>query len=474
MAKVPLKKFTEFASKLLPHEVAYLQRIQRFEDPDNSAILDSLFYNSRHPLSPRPYDLSIDKRKYSKLKKWIRERLHRIDVDRALRYIQDTEYKILTDTIGPKEEEQLTEKMSQCSSNDFHFLRFYELIERYSHYLLVRMRYPQHDKTQDFVSKFQSKYTYAQKVSRQLYQVTQDIVEQYRTGRKESKQWEPMLRNYYFDTSLDGLNRYTAMVRITFIHINYRDFDGLEPIFEHMDELLQEGKIYSRNILANYYSNRVILHSRLEEWSRAERYGYLSIKHKNNDHLQYVNTLVGILLRQNKNKAALELMREALPFLKDTKSSHNRSGFASFYIHTLQLNHRPQEAERYANSFLRVYDREIFQHRWHTFFSFYFETLSHMRKWDRMIQLSDHYDLLKRDEDYKDKAGYLPTINWYYQIALFSMGQMTDEDLKEGLYSAAQSCLDNPGKRSLLKKLVKKIEPFAPKALTHLYYHNLR
>ncbi len=474
MAKVPLKKFTAFASALLPHEVAYLQRVQRFEDPDNIAILDRLFHNARHPRKPKPFDQAIDKRKYSKLKKWIQDHLHRIDVDRELRYIQDTEYKILTDTIGPKEEEELTEKMARCSSNDFHFLRFYELIERYSHYLLVRMRYPQHDITKEFVSEFQSKYNYAQKVFRQLYQVTQDIVEQYRTGRKESKQWEPMLRNYYFDTSLDGLSRYTAMVRITFIHINYRDFDGLEPIFEHMDELLQEGKIYSRNILANYYSNRVILHSRLEEWSKAERYGYLSIKHKNNDHLQYVNTLVGILLRQGKYKMALEVMREALPFLKQTKSSHNRSGFASFYIHTLQLNNRPQEAERYAKSFLRVYDREIFEHRWHTFFSFYFETLSNMRKWNRIVHLTEHYDLMKRDEDYKNKAGYLPTINWYYQIALFSLGQTKEEELKEGLFTAAKDCFEQSQKRQLLKQLTKKLEPFAPKALTYLYYHHLR
>ncbi len=474
MAKIPLKKFTEFADKLLPHEVAYLQRIHLFEDSENIEILDQIFYNARHPRKCKPYKLSIDKRKYSKMKKWVQDRLHRVDVDRELRYIQDTEYKILTDAIGPKEEEVLGQKMSECKSYDFHFIRFYELIERYSHYLLVRMRYPQHDSTRDFIEHFRSRYEYSKKVSRQLYQVTQDIVEQYRTGRKESKQWEPMLRNYYFDTALDGLNRYTAIVRITFIHINYRDFVGLEPIYEHLDELLQEGKIYSRNILANYYSNRVILHSKLREWNKAERYGYLSIKHINNDQLQYVNTLVGILLRQDKNEEALEVMRDALLYLKHTKSSHNRSGFASFYIHTLQLNDRPQEAERYANSFLRVYEEEIFEHRWHTFFCFYFETLSSMRKWTPILQLAEYYSLMERDEEYKQKAGYLPTLPWYILIAKYTQGEMSETDLKEALYAAAKDSLQRPKKKNLLKQLVKKLEPFAPKAFAYIHYHHLR
>ncbi len=462
MGKTPLKKFAAFAAKLFPHEIAYLKRIEQFADAENKAILDRLLINASSTECEKTYDLSIDKRKYSKIKGWIQKQLATINVDRELRNIQDTEYKILTDDISPEVEGYILDQMKKYRSRDFHFIRFYELVDRYRQYLLVRMRYRAHDATLKFIDQHRVEYQKAKRINRDLYQVTHDIVEQYRTGKRESKQWEPLLKSYYLDDDLDGLNRYTALVRLTFIHINYRDFEELFPLYEHLDQLLTEGKFYSRTILANYYSNRVIIHSKREEWNLAENYGYLSITHVNKDYLQYVNTLTGILLRKKKYPEALQLMQKSLPRLKETNSSHNRSGFASFYIHTLQLNQRPKQARKYAESFLRLYKKEIFEHRWHTFFSFYLKALISLKNWEQLLIVFDKYDLLELDKKYQQKANYLPTLPWFHFLASFKLGHLDKEHFLNQLYQSCGEYLGSSTKRNHINSLCKELQSYAP------------
>jgi len=462
MGKTPLKKFAAFASKLFPHELAYLNRIEQFIDVENKAILESLRLNAASPECEQTYDLNIDKRKYSKIKGWIQKQLAKINVDLELQNIQDTEYKILTDDISPEVEDYILNKMETYRSRDFHFIRFYELVDRYRQYLLVRMRYRAHDATLKFIDQHRVEYQKAKRINRHLYQVTHDIVEQYRTGKRESKQWESMLKAHFLDEELDGLNRYTALVRLTFIHINYRDFEELFPLYEHLDQLLTEGKFYSRNILANYYSNRVIIHSKREEWNLAENYGYLSITHINKDYLQYVNTLTGILLREEKYPEALQLMQKSLPRLKETNSSHNRSGFASFYIYTLQLNQRPKQAKKYAESFLRLYSKEIFEHRWHTFFSFYLKALISLQNWEQLLNVFEKYNLLELDKKYQQKANYLPTLPLFHLLASFKLEQLGKEHFLNQLYQLCGEYLSSSTKRNHINNLCHELQAYAP------------
>ena len=73
------------------------------------------------------------------------------------------------------------------------------------------------------------------------------------------------------------------MVRLTFLYINYREFEKLKKLFVKLDDMFMKGENYSRRLLANYYANRLILHSKFNEWETAINYGYLSIRHVNTE-----------------------------------------------------------------------------------------------------------------------------------------------------------------------------------------------
>jgi hypothetical protein len=466
--KKPLQKFTNYSRTLMPHEVAYLTRIEQFADPQNRSILERVFHNTRFPTQELAFDTSIDKRKYSKLKLWIQKKLHQIDVDRELNEIQKTEFAILTDDVDPEQERRLARKMEHYRSDHYHFIRFYELIERYRQFLLIRLRYTDHDRALEFIKSHQKEYERAKQTDQQLYAISQDIVDQYRTGNRESKKWESWLISVFKDKRLDGLNRYTALVRLTFIHFNYRDFVGLLPLYEEMDKLLEEGQFYSRNILANYYSNRLILHAKNKEWPKAERYGYLSIKHKNKDYLHYINTLVGILLREKKYAEALGLMQEAFPAMKETNSFHNKSGFISFYVRTLLLNERPKEAQRFAENFLSVYEKELFHQRWHTFFTFYLETLVTTRNWKKILELDKKFKLLDRDQSYSKKATYLPAMNWYIHLAKYKEGIFTEDEVNQQINQQIKSLPSLQDKQLYLKEILQKLRTHEPALFKNL------
>ncbi len=71
------------------------------------AVLDLILHNTHHPEQTFPYKVSIDKRKYSNLKKWISEKLAAIDVDVYYDWLLEIDRKIMTDTISPREEDAL-------------------------------------------------------------------------------------------------------------------------------------------------------------------------------------------------------------------------------------------------------------------------------------------------------------------------------------------------------------------------------
>jgi len=87
-----------------------------------------------------------------------------------------------------------------------------------------------------------------------------------------------------------------------FLYFNYKEYEKATSIFDQVDKYFQEGLMYSRRILFNYYANRVILHSNLEDLEKAEYYAYLSVKQENSDKLFYLNNLIAILLKKEKIK----------------------------------------------------------------------------------------------------------------------------------------------------------------------------
>ena len=457
-----LQKFTDFASSLLPHETAYLLGSQQFEDTIKLSILERLDYNCRNIRQFTPYDKSIDKRKYSNLKNWINDRLEAIDVDERFEWMSHLERQIMTDAIEPKEEKQLIRSIRDYDELGFYFTKFYELVQLYRHFLLIRMRHAHHRVADDFIKKYEDKYAECKQVFDRLHQATLDIVDQYAEQGAQSIHWENWLTEVFYNEQLDGLNRYLALVRLTFIYFNYRQFEKLREKYNYIDEVFSRGQYYSRRLLLNYYGNRVLLHTKFQEYDKAEYYGYLSIRDKNSDYIHYVNNLSAVLLRQKKYQEALKLMRTAYPEMKNSPSFHNRIGFVAFYLKCLNYNQQYRNAENYAESFLQAYKKEVFEYRWHIFFSSYLEAVLRQEKYAKLLKIVRKYNLLDRDRQYQRNANYLPTIRWYNAIARYK--EMLLE--KEEITALVQSSIDGldriEDKQYQLQDLLEQIRPFIP------------
>lgn len=469
-----LKVFQHFSEGLLPHELRYLRSQLRFTDSDKLAIFERLEHNCLHPLHPYPFDTSLDKRKYSSLKAWVSEQLEAIDLDLKHQWLLQTEHHILTDRIAPKREQELLNLVEQSQATDYHFMRFFELLQQYRHYLLIRLRYDAHERVQRYLDQHKAQYQRSRFVNEQLHAATLDIIREYHSGATDMKDWETKLLHWFEDDSLDGHNRYLAVVRLSFWHFNQQDFEGLLPIYEQLDKLFSKGHYYSKRLLVNYYGNQLILHSKLNQGRKAMQYGYWSIRYKNRDYLQYINNLAAVLLRQQMNAQALQLLRDGLPELKHTNSLHNKVGFAASYMQALVRNGDAAQAARYGKSFLRLQEKSLFEHRWHRWFSSYFQALLHTDKFEALIQLSKKWQLLEAEEEQIRRQGSLPNLNWQVHLSRYRLGDIDLSLLQKCIREKALPFLTQKKQLHQLWELTESLYGFAPPAFAELRSKLLR
>ncbi|MCB9284491.1 MAG: hypothetical protein H6563_10490 [Lewinellaceae bacterium] len=469
-----LQKFNDFTNSLLPHETEYLLTTQQFEDEKRLEILKEIDHNCRNIFQFTPYDEKIDKRKFSNLKTWITERLSSIDVDAHFEWMSQLERKIMTDSILPEEEKQLLRTIRQYEHPSFYFVKFFELVQHYRHFLLIRLRYVDHELADQFIKKYDTAYQHCRSINDKLHQATLDIVNQYASDSSESIQWDRWLSEVFFDEQLDGHNRYLALVRLIFIGFNYRNFEPLLEKFDYLDRLFREGRYYSKRLLLNYYSNRLLLHSKFQEFDKAAYYGYLSIRSKNHDYLFYATNLAAVLLRQDKKEEALRIMREAYPEMKVTQNFHNKVGFVAFFIKCLNKNERYKNAENYASSFLRAYKKEIFEYRWHIFFTAYLETLMAMKDYKKMIRLIRQNRLLELEKKYKRRANYLPTLLWYNAVAEYKELMLDEEGLYQLLSEHINTLRQHPDRAPQVTDLLQELKEHIPRVVNRLLDHYSR
>ncbi len=417
--RAKLQSFADFAATLLPHETAYLLSVQQFEDKIKLSILERLHLNCVQIHEITPYDEQIDKRKYSSLKAWIIDRLHENDVDAQFEWMNEMERKIMTDFIEPEEERVMLRAIRRIGPTHFFFIKFYELVQTFRHFLLIRLRYDEHRVANEYLSTNRSSYERSKETYEQLHEATLDIVGQYSTGAGESMQWQQWLAATFYDDQLDGLNRYLALIRLIFVHLNYGNLAPLLEQLEYLDQLFARGTYYAKRLLLNYYSQRLLVHSKSKNYEKAAYYGYLSIRGKNSDYLHYVNNLAAVLMRVKKYPEALSVMKVAYPEVKATRNFHSKIGFVAFYIKCLNYNRQYKNAESYASAFLKAYKKEIFEYRWHLFFTAYFDALFKQDKFDKLLSMSQQYRLLEKDREYRKKTTYLPVIPWYCDMAAY-------------------------------------------------------
>lgn len=466
--RTKLKKFAEFAVSLLPHETSYLLSVQQFQDEERLKMLLTIHEVALDPSKTELFDVNIDKRKYSHLKNWIEEHLADVNVDLQFDWIVKTLQHILTDSLTNEDERKIQRIIKSGETNLFYFTKFFELLTEYRQFLLIRLRYQEHSTIDQFIKQHQELYNENKEVFDKLHKATLDIIDHYSSKTEESIHWEAWLTEIFYNDALEGYLRYMALVRLTFIHFNYRNFEGLVEKYNAIDGWFLKGKFYSKRILLNYYSNRLLLHARFKEYDKAIHYGYLSIRQKNNDYIHYVNNLCAILLRTNKNKEALNMMREAYPEMRLTPSFHNKIGFISFYMRCLMNSQQFKNAENFAETFLKAYRQEIFKYRWHIFFTAYLEAILNQNKYEKIIKVVRSFNLLEKDRSYQNKAAYIPTISWIYSVAACKEGMMDKNQLTETISTYVKNLESSPEKVSQLETMVVGLGKHMPAVLLNL------
>jgi len=450
----------------MPHEVSYLIDIQQFQDPGNLHILRQILEHCQPGKVAEPFDTEIDKRKYSNLKKWILTRLEGIDVDRQFDWLIEMERKIVRDDIVPEEEQAFIDLLRTFEPPYYSFVKLYEVARLYRQFLIIRMRYADHSLVHDFLETYQPVYQRARDIQDQLHKATLDITSQYAFNDIESRRWEAWLTELFYDEDLDGYTRHLAVVRLTFLYINYREFEKLKKLFVKLDDMFMKGENYSRRLLANYYANRLILHSKFNEWETAINYGYLSIRHVNTEYLQYLNNLSAVLLRHNRHEEALQLMQSAIPDMRKTKNYHNKTGFVAFYLKCLLENGQPAQAERYAETFLRSHKEQILAQRWHIFFTLYLQVLIKQEKYDKVLSITRRFKLMEREKAYRKRPVYLPSIHWYIRTSQYKEGHINLNTLSRTVAADKESLKSNPHKHRLVMELVEELYHHVPEVFS--------
>lgn len=466
--KHKLGTFSDFAGKLYPHEADYLMSIHKFSKPVNIEILRIIHHNCYHPGNPRDFDTSIDKRAYSYMKSWITQMLEQADVDKFYEWLVNAEKLVMTDAIAPDEEKQIVSYLKTIGPSHYYFLRFYDLVERFRDFLLIRVRYRFYRPTNAYLQKYESAYQRSMAINKQLNRAAEEIIRQHENFDVDPIIFNQLLQSTFSDQTLDGYTRYRAAVRLTFMFYNYREFEQLRTLYDELDTLFKTNLFYSKRVLANYYSNRAMMHSKLNELETAERYGYFSIIRKNSDYLFYLANLCGVLLRSRKYEKALKLMNASIPDLKNTGSIYNRIGFASFYVRTLVYNKMARRAVSYATTFLEAYKKEIFETRWHLFFSAYLEALLHDEKYDKLVSVAKRYDLLTLEQKNSDKSVYLPILLWLNEVSLYMEGKTSREKLEETIFSSARQLLKNRYKAGRINELLEILSQSIPIEIAHI------
>jgi len=466
--RLKLVTFSDFANHLYPHEADYLLNIQKFNKGANRQILNVLHHNCHHPQKRKEYDQNIDKRSYSYVKTWIIQALEKADVDKFYEWLAYTEKQVMIDAIAPEEEKEILNYIKTINPSQYFFLRFYELVQYFRDYLLIRVRNQFYKPTNDFLKKYESAYHRSLAINNQLNQAAEEIIRHHESLDAEPIHFSEFLQTTFDDSTLDGYTRYRAAVRLTFLYYNYREFENLRSVYIELDSLFKTDLFYSKRILANYYSNRAMMHSKLNELELAEKFGYLSIRQKNSDYLFYLANLCGVLLRSGKYNEALKLMNSSIPELKKTNSFYNKIGFVSFYTRTLVYNKMSKNAVSYASTFLDAYKKEIFETRWHLFFSAYLQALLNAEKYSRLLSVAKRYNLLVHEKKMIDKTVYMPVLLWYNEVALYMEGKHNKEKLQETIISSAVALLQNKYKSGRINELLLTLSDSIPMEIAEI------
>ena len=427
--KPKLKIFEEFSKSLLPHEARYLQSLANFQDAEKRSIFENLVTNSLNPEQEISFDSDIDKRKYHHIKTWAEHKLSLRDVDKVANWLLDFDKKLALDLVTSEEEKAILDYVKNYREITFNFQLLYRIIRDYRSYLLIRMRYEDHVIISDFLEKYRDAYLRATEIQEKLYQATTEITDQFTQNKNSSVYWEKWLHKVFGSENINGNNRYKAFILLAFMYNNTGDLEKLQQIFDKIDCFFNKGTLYCRRLLYNYYSSRVLLHSKQRNYEAAVYYGKLSVRQLNEDTLMYVNNLVSIYLRLDQHKKALDLLEDYKSSYENTHNDLQKIIYISYYLRALNELNLSRKAENIGIYFLQKYETEILKLRWHHFFTSYITALLANENYAAILQLDKKFGLTEKELLRKNAVNYVPNITWAFAVAAFLENKISEEKL---------------------------------------------
>lgn len=440
-----LHAFIEFAKTILPHEIDYLIASNQLQDGSRRAILEQVRTNILHHPPKEEYDLRIDKRTYSHLKNWIQKQLAQVDVDEFYQWISEIDQKIVNDSIAPGEERRFLKFIQSYEAPGFYFTRLFEVLQHYRNFLLIRLRYKDHEIVDAQLQKFKEAYLKHKEIEETLGKASSEIVQGYKQ-RGNASQWRAWLSDLFEDESVQGYFRYQALIRLHFMDLHAEDNSALLARYQQMGRYFSVGKYYSRRLLVNYYHNLMLIHHKNRNFDGALHFGYLSTRVATHDYLLHVNNLCDVLVQLESYQEGLDLLRSAGKEARNTNSFFNRVGYVSFYMRCLIGTGSPSAAVSYGSSFLGAYKKEVMKYRWFRFFSTYLEALLHSGEHREAIRMIRKHRLLDLENNRKNPAGGSLRIALLYQMAQFLCGEISRESFAPHLRG-----LEEPNRKGLLE-----------------------
>ena len=427
--KPKLKVFEQFSNAILPHEAQYLLKIGSFQDEGKKDIFNKLIHNALFPNDIKEFNEDLDKRKYHYIRTWIETKLYQIDVDKIGDWLLDFKRKLFLDLITSEEEKKILEYVKAYKKIGFNFMNVYEIMKEYRSYLLIRLRYGDHEIVNDFLNKYSSAYEKSRKIQEKLYQATIEITENYTGNSDKNIVWEKWLKKVFLTDGVNGSNRYKAFILLAFLYNSNRNTEKLKLIFDEIDHFFSQGEMYCRRLLYNYYSSRVLLHSKQNEIEKAIYYGKLSVRQNNEDTLMYVNNLVSIYLRARAFPEAKILLESYESHYEKSHNHYRRISYISYYLRILFELGLYQKAENIGSYFLKKFTKEIFEFRWHHFFTSYINILLIQEKYNDILALEQKYNIIELEKKRQHKNNFIPNLAWSILLAYYMENKISKNQL---------------------------------------------
>ena len=460
--KPKLKVFEEFSNAVLPHEARYVSTLANFQDAEKQLIFDTVINNALNPDKQREFNPDLDKRKYHHIKTWIEKKLDLRDVDKVGARILDFYKKISLDLVTAEEEKEMIDYIKAYKKIGYNFQQLYNVVREYRSYLLVRLRYDDHLIVDDFLRRFESAYKKANKIHQKLYEATDEITSQYTRKNIDSGYWEKWLMKVFETEDINGNNRYKAFVLLAFMYNTNKDSEKLRQIFAKIDGFFSKGDLYSRRILYNFYSNSVLLHSQLNDNEKAIYFGKLAIRQNNEDTLMYVNNLAAIYLRTEEVKKASELLENYRNIYESTHNDHQKITYISYHLRILDELKQHKKAENIGIYFLQKYEKEIFEYRWHHFFTSYINILLETENYPVILQLEKKFGLRELEGKRKKNQNFIPNISWAIMLASYMENKLSKEDLLSFVEESLRSISITKNNAKIVEKNVLKLSKNLP------------